>query len=281
MSKDKSSIPPTPSFQADPNLGWSQDVLKGQSDYLLKGLTNEGSSLSGLLNETVQLSPEISQLAMTRMRAALEPQMRESRQNVTNQLEANNQLTGSTTASALGNLEADYLSALTAAGAEASIADINRALSNRVSLYGLGLNTAQGVGGNALQNQQQMNQFALQNYENQVAASLMGQDASSGGLMGGLTGAVGGGITGFMLGGPWGAAAGAVAGGGLGYLGSPGTGGGMLSSGALAAGLGSNRFIGSGGTSTRESIYNPQYESVYNPGFGATGSQLARTYYGF
>ena len=36
MSKKQSpSIPEAPSFQADPNVGWSQDILKGQVPNLL------------------------------------------------------------------------------------------------------------------------------------------------------------------------------------------------------------------------------------------------------
>lgn len=235
MSKQKSpSIPEAPSFQADPNVAWSQDFLKGQSNYLINGLTTNGGNLSGLLGETVNLSPDITRLAIENLQAQLAPSYRTGRQDLINTLEANNQLTSSTTGSSLQNYENDYQSQLTAAGAQAAIEDINRALANRVSLYGLGLNTGQSVGTNALSNQNQTNQFALQNYENQVAAALMSQPKQTGGLLGGLTGAIGGGISGGLMtgGNPLGIAAGAGLGGFSGYTGAPGTGGSFLTSGA-------------------------------------------------
>ena len=235
MSKSSSpSIPDAPSFQADPNVGWSQDFLKTQANYLINGLTTNGGSLSGQLGEATSLNPDITRLAMENLQSLLQPSYRTGRQDLINTLEANNQLTSSTTGSSLQNYENDYQSQLVAAGAQASIEDINRALANRVSLYGLGLNTGQSVGTNALSNQNQTNQFALQNYENQVAAALMNQPKQNGGLMGGLMGAVGGGISGGIMtgGNPLGIAAGAGLGGFSGYMGQPGTGGSMLSSGA-------------------------------------------------
>lgn len=258
MSKSKApSIPAAPSFQADPNVGWSQETLKGQVPKLL---SLEG--LPPLLQETIETNPEITNLTLQRLQASLEPSYRLGMQNITNTLEANNQLTGSTTASALGNYNSDYLAALTAAGAEAGIADINRALSNRISLYGSGLNTAQAIGNTGLNNQNQMNQFALQNYENQVAAALLSQPQQRGGLMGGLTGAIGGGLGAFALGGgnPYVSALGVVGGGLAGGFGPSGTGGQFLNAGAGLAGSrfgATNSLISS---SSGESIYNPIYQ---------------------
>lgn len=226
------NFPDAPVFQPDPNVAWSQDRLKGQSDYLINGLTQDGGNLSGLLGDTVSFNPLTTQYALQSLQAQLAPSYRNSQQNLTNTLEANNQLTGSTTASAFGNLESDYMAQLTAAGAQAALNDVNRALSNRVSLYGTGLNTVSTVGTNALTNQSQINNFALANYENQVAQALGNQAPQTGGLSGALTGAAGGALAGLATGNPYIAAGGAVLGGVSGYSGQPGTGGSFLNAGA-------------------------------------------------
>lgn len=228
----KTSIPDAPTFQPDPNVAWSQDFLKGQANYLINGLTTNGGNLSGLLGDTVSFNPLTTQYALQTMQSQLAPSYRNSQQNLTNTLEANNQLTGSTTASSFANLESDYMAQLTAATAQAGLADVNRALQNRVSLYGTGLNTASTVGTNALSNQSQTNNFALANYENQVAQALASQGSESGGISGFLTGAIGGGLAGLSTGNPYIAGAGAVLGGVAGASGQPGTGGNFLQAGA-------------------------------------------------
>lgn len=226
MGNSKSpSIPDAPSFQADPNLAWSQDYLKGQTNYLTQGLTAEGGNLSGLLGDTINVSPLVSQYSQQLAQSQLDPAFRVRQQDMMNQLEANNQLTGSTTASSLGNLNADYMASLTGMQAQYGLADVNRALQNRVQLYGMGLNSGQAVGSNALQNQNQMNQFALANYENQVASAMMNQQSS---------------------GSPWGALGGAAIGAGIGTMIMPGVGT------AVGAGIGSslgNSMFGGGSQS--------------------------------
>lgn len=271
MSKSKSpSIPDAPSFQADPNVGWSQDFLKNQANYLINGLTTNGGSLSGPLGEATNLSPDITRLALQNLQAQLAPSYRTGRQDLINTLEANNQLTSSTTGNSLQNYENDYQSQLVAAGAQASIEDINRALANRVSLYGLGLNTGQSVGTNALTNQNQTNQFALQNYENQVAAALMSQPKQTGGLLGSLTGALGGGLAGLATGNNFLTGAGALAGGLAGGYGQPGTGSSFLTAGAglygstrpiQLTGLGSNTSL----TNTRSGESISDVLRYYSP----------------
>lgn len=192
MGSKKTSIPEAPKFQSDPNIGWSQDRLKEQYGYLMNGLTTQGGNLSGLLGDAINISPEVSRLAQQYAQSQLDPAFRKQRQDTINTLEANNQLTGSTTASALGNLDADYMASLTGMQAQFGLADVERALNNRVQLYTTGLNVGQNVGQVGLQNQQQMNSFALANYENQVAAALANQE-DGGWLSGGLMGAVVGG----------------------------------------------------------------------------------------
>lgn len=281
MSKSKSpSLPAAPSFQSDPNLAWSQDLLKGQSNYLINGLTQDGGNLSGLLGDTVSFNPDISRLAMDSLRAQTSGDYRDQRQNLINTLEANNQLTGSTTGSALGNYEADYLAGLTAAGAEASMLDINRALQNRVNLYGTGLNTAQRVGGSALNNQDQMNQFALQNYENQVYSALNSQPKSRSGMFGALGGAGLGAGIGALLAAPTGGlslAAGAALGAGIGsgvgnaVFGSSPAGTGIANSfGSLSSGMSGMSSMPGLTSYGGQSIYNPVYSPAQSySGYGS------------
>lgn len=267
MGKSKSpSIPNPPEFRTDPNLAWSQEQLKGQVPNLL--------SLSNLpqpLMEAISTNPDVTRLTLEGLQANLAPSYRRGFQDITNTLEANNQLTGSTTASALGNYESDYMAQLTAAGAQAGLADIDRALSNRVQLYGMGLNSASAIGNTALNNQSQMNQFALSNYENQVSQALLNQPQQRGGLMGGLIGAVGGGISGFALGGPVGAAVGAGVGGLAGGLGAPGTGGSFLNAGASTYGASRMATLPSVVQGSGETIYNPLYNPYGSGGRGLLG----------
>lgn len=276
------SLPSTPQFQTDPNFTWSQDRLKGQTDYLLNGLTTQGGSLSGMLGDTVNLNPETSRLATERYVSAQEPVYRRGLQDITNTLEANNQLTGSTTASSLGNFQADYMAGLTSANANQALADIDRALANRVGLYGTGLNTTSTVGSNALQNQAQMNQFALSNYENQVAGALASQPSATGGFSGALSGAIGGGLAGLATGNPYIAGAGALAGGLSGYSGSPSTGGNFLTSGASLYGSSktTNPFAGLTNSSVSSVASGSSISGgLSSYGSGSAGSLLASNYY--
>lgn len=241
MSKKKTSMPETPTFQVDPNVAWSQDRLKDQYGYLMNGLTQEGQSLSGGLGEATNISPEISRLSQQYAQSQLDPAFRTQRQDLINTLEANNQLTGSTTASSLGNLSADYMASLTGMQAQYGLADVSRALNNRMQLYTTGLNIGQNVGQAGLQNQEQMNQFALQNYENQVAAAMMNKNNSSAGMWGSLGGAALGAGAGALLALPTGGMSigmGAALGAGLGGSLGGAAFGGSSAGGQMSSGLG-------------------------------------------
>lgn len=218
MSKKKTSMPATPSYQNYGPVEEYMNKIGGAGNYLNTGLTTPGASLSGLMGDTVNISPEISRLSQQYAQSQLDPAFRTQRQDLINTLEANNQLTGSTTGSQLQNLSSDYMASLTGMQAQYGIADVNRALQNRVSLYGTGLNAWQSAGSMAQGKENAMNQFALQNYENQVAAALMNQD-NSGSLLGGGIGLYGGAVAGGLLtgGNPLGIAAGAALGGYTGY----------------------------------------------------------------
>jgi hypothetical protein len=316
MGGGGSSIPSAPSFQPDPYYGKIQRRQLGQYDWLLQGLTgmsyndsgkNRGYSQTGvpsgwensLLGEATNISPEISRLSRELGEAQLKPAYEFERQNILNTLEANNQLTGSTTGSQLTQLSNNYLAGLTGMQAQYGLADVERALNNRVQLYGTGLNLGQGIAGNALENQNQMNQFALANYENQVAAAMMGEKGGGwlGGLLGGTGGALGGAAGGALIGSivpGIGTVAGALIGGGLGAAGgglmgsqSMSAGQSMFSSGMNTAGMYAGSKLGG------QSVYAPQTyssgaESVtdvtrnWNYGGSGLGSNLgAGAYRGF
>jgi len=203
------------------------------------------------LQDTININPDV----VSGYFSSLQPYYRELRNRSVAELAANNQLESSVTANRFGQIETDIADRLQ--GYTSGL--IQNALQNRIKLFGTGLNAISGATGYALQNQGQLNQFNLANYENQVAAALAGQKQSSGGLFGGLTGALGGGAAGLGLAallapvtggtslGYYALAAGlgAGAGGLLGALGPSGTGGQLMTSGAGIAGnrLSSPRYL--------------------------------------
>lgn len=273
MSKKKApTLPNTPTYYQDPLISQANSSMFDLGQGLTSGSIYQSNPGLG---EAVSMNPDITRLTLEGLQAQLAPQLRTSRQDIINQLEANNQLTGSTTASALGNIQSDYESQLVSAGASAGIADINRALSNRVSLFGTGLNAIQGSGQGAQTASNAQNSFNLENYQNQLAKVLGEQKTQNGGFLGGLTGAVGGGLAGFAMGGPVGAGIGAVGGGLTGAFSPQGTGGALFQSGA---GLAGSRL----GNSTTN-IYNPAQSNYSLSGAVAPeslyGGLLSKSYY--
>ena len=186
--KKKLELPSQPEY-------WNYPGLTGQIDTMF----DTGSLLRGLdfgghpLQETIDLSPEMTELAFEAISKQLAPTIRDQQQSIINQLAANNQLESSVTADALSRFNTDITNQMQSYMAQAGMQDINRALGNRVDLYGMGINTT-GSGIGMAQNQESMrNNFALKNYENQVAAAIAGHDDSNplmGGLMGGAGGAL-------------------------------------------------------------------------------------------
>lgn len=261
--KKSITLPPPPTFYQNPYVMPAiQQGLGFGNDFI-----NQGNALSPSLREAVSTSPDASRLAIEAATAQLQPSLRKSRQDLISQLEANNQLTSSTTASTLGNMESDFLSQITSAGLNAAVADINRALTNRISLAQSGLGAIGNAGNQALTDQGQHNEFNLANYENEVAKVLAGQKSESGGLFGGLMGGLGGVLGGLALAPFTGgsslipALAGGLIGGVSGYAGPQGTGGSMLTAGAGLSGARLARPISSNpyslaSTNTGESINN-------------------------
>lgn len=274
MSKPKApTLPNTPTYFQDPLISQANQSQFNLGQGLTSGsIYQENPGLA----ETVNTNPQMTQLMLQGLQAQLAMPLQQQRQDTINQLEANNQLTGSTTASALGNIDQNYTNQLVSAGAQAGMADINRALQNRVALFGTGLNAIQSAGQGAQTSSNAQNQFNLENYQNQVAKVLGEQKQQSGGFMGGLTGALGGAMAGSSFG-PVGMGIGAVAGGAAGAFSPQGTGGALFQSGAGLAGsrLGnsqgstSNVYNYSAGAATPESIIGG-LGSYYQPlaGYG-------------
>lgn len=282
-SSNSIQLPNTPTFYSDPYVGLSESQLFDQGGNLTSGKI---SDLPDYLKDVVSLHPEITQLMLQGLTSQLEPYHRQGLQDITNTLEANNQLTGSTTASALGNFENDYQNQLTTAGANAGINDINRALAARLQVYNMGLGATGQAGQLGLTNQSQVNSFNLENYQNEVAKTLAGQKPSTGGFLGALTGAIGGGLAGFAVGGPIGAGIGAIGGGLSGGFGPSGTGGQFLQAGASTYGAskylnglnGPNAIIPSSNVGSINGN-NEQIQDILK-GSPTSGSQYINKWYG-
>lgn len=174
----------------------------------------------------------------------LSPEFDRTIQQIKNEAAANNQLESSTFTDALSRAAENLNSQFQGITAQAALDDRSRALSNRLSLLGTGLNTLQSATAFAGDSESKVNQFNLENYQNQVAKALAEAKQSKGGLFGGLTGAAGGAALGIALapftGGLSLGLTGALAAGGgaLGALGPQGTGGQLLNAGAGLAGSG-------------------------------------------
>ena len=254
------SIAPPPTFARDPQLWQAINSGLGWGNQFINQ-----NNLPSSLQEAISTDPRVTQLAIESLKSQLAPELRTAQQDITNTLEANNQLTGSTTASALGNLQSDYLSKLTSAGSQAMMADISRALNARLGLANTGIGAIGQSGQLALGSQGQENQFNLSNYENIIAKTLAEQKPQSGGIIGALTGGVGGALAGSTFG-PWGALVGGLSGAAAGGFGQQGTGGSFLTAGAGVAGSRS----GQGGFNW----FSPQQSSQQGVGISTASEQI-------
>ena len=233
MSKKKTpELPPAPTFQAEPNVQPNINTLSGLGNRLTSfDLSGDLSPLQ----DTINLDPEVTRLAMQFAQNSLTPAFNRLRTDTTNQLANLGALESSTTSNAFAQMDSDLASQFQAITAQAGLDDRARALQNRLGLFGTGLNTLESATNLGLNQQGQMNNFALNNYQNQVASILGSQGSDRGGLFGGLTGGIGGALGGFALGGPVGLGLGALGGGLMGGFGPSGTGGQLLNAGAIGA----------------------------------------------
>lgn len=247
MAKSKSpSLPSAPEYQEDPRYSQGIEKLFGLGDRMTSfDFTGDLSPLA----DTISTSPEMTKQFMEGLRLEMDPIMADTRQDIINQLAASGQLESSTTANKLLETEQRYGKGLQQAGTQFGIADIERAMRNRISLFGAGLDTTQTATGMAGERGDRKNTFNLQNYENIVAQSLDARKSEKGGLFGGALGGLGGGLAGLAaaaLAAPTGGMSlafaapfiggGVLAGGALGAFGDKGTGMGLFQGGAGMAG---------------------------------------------
>lgn len=210
MGKSKGpELPKAPTFQADPSAATGIPDLLKYGQELSSG--DFGGRLSWL-KPTISNDNTANSLAFAQ--AKLQPQFRDTLQQITNQAAANGQLNSSTFTDALARSQSDLNSQYQAILSQQAIADNNQSNTNRLALFGQGLNSIQNASQLGLSNQGQTNDFNLQNYNNQVAAAIAGKGTGSN-MFGGLGTALGAGA-GFLIGGPMGAGLGATIGGGLG-----------------------------------------------------------------
>jgi len=230
MGKSKGpELPAAPKFQADPTAATGIPDLLKYGQELSSG--DFGGRLSWL-KPTISNDNTANSLAFAQ--AKLQPQFRDTLQQITNQAAANGQLNSSTFTDALARSQSDLNSQYQAILSQQAINDSNQSNTNRLALFGQGLNSIQNASQLGLSNQGQANDFNLQNYNNQVAAAIAGKGTGSN-MFGGLGTALGAGA-GFLIGGPMGAGLGATIGGGL---------GGTID--ASRGGTGSAGFSGMGG----------------------------------
>lgn len=110
----------------------------------------------------------------------LQPQFRDTLQQINNQAAANGQLNSSTYTDALARSQSDLNSQYQAMVSQQAINDSNQSNQNRLNLFGTGLNTLQQGIGNEQQDSGATNSFNLQNYDNLVAQAIQNnQNANS------------------------------------------------------------------------------------------------------
>lgn len=127
-------------------------------------------NLPSWLQSTV--NPNNSANALQAAQGLLQPQFRDTLQQINNNAAANNQLNSSTYTDALARSQSDLNSQYQSIVSQQAINDSNQANQNKLGLFGEGLNTLQSGIGNEQNQANSTNQFNLQNYGNQVAGAV-------------------------------------------------------------------------------------------------------------
>ena len=258
MGKSKApSLPNTPEFFSDQRFQGGTDDL-----FDLGGRLTNFDFSGGLspLQDTIDLDPEVSKLALQFAQGSLTPAFNRQRQDSVNQLANLGALESSTTSNAFAQQDENLNSQFQSIVAGASLDDRSRALNNRIGLFGTGLNTLSGATEFAGQNQQQRNNFNIQNFENIIAKALGEQKSQKGGFMGALTGGAGGAALGLALAPFTGgsslllAGLGGLGGGLAGGFGPSGTGGQILGAGSSSLALRPGSTAGAGQASLNNKL---------------------------
>ena len=247
-SKKKPSLPESPAipaYQSDPKLTQRIDDAYG-----LGGRVSSFDFTGNLagLQDTVSYSPQMTTLFLQGLRAELDPIYSDMRRDTINRLAASNQLESSVLPSALSDIEQNQQNQYIQQSTQFGINDINRAMQNKLALFGTGLGLQQYATSAGIDQQNAANQFNLQNYQNAASkwdmdsARIMNEYEATGGLGGAFSGGIGGALMGIGLapftGGASLALTAGLAGAGAagGYFGSPGTGNTILQAGSLMGG---------------------------------------------
>jgi hypothetical protein len=195
MGKNSSpSLPATPVYQQLPEF---TNGYKGLQEYGNRLITGDLTGNLSWLSPTISTSNTANSLSAAQ--GLLQPQFRDTLQQIRNEAAANNQLESSTFTDALARSQSDLNSQYQSIVSQQAIRDAEMANQNRLGLLGTGLGAYESGTRFAGQDQSEMNQFNLQNYDNQVAAALAGQKQANGGFLGGLMGAGGGALMGLAL----------------------------------------------------------------------------------
>lgn len=165
MSKGKSLQLPTPPTQVTNPL--QQQDLQYQSQ-LGHDLTS--GNLPAWLQSTI--NPQNSQFALQQAQGILQPQFRDTLQQITNQLAGSGSLESSTFGDALARSQSDLNSQYQSIVSGQAINDSNMANKNKIDLFGAGLNTLQQGIGNQQNDSNATNKFNLDNYDNLVANAI-------------------------------------------------------------------------------------------------------------
>lgn len=167
MKSKKLELPAPPTYQK-PQLAIDNNKLL--SDY---GKSLSSGDFTGNLEWLKPLiSNDNGQNALAYAQATLQPQFRDTIQQITNSAAANGSLNSSTFTDALAKASSDVNSNYQAILAQQAINDSNQSNQNRLNLFGTGLNTLQGTINNDRGLSGDENTFNLQNYDNLVAQAI-------------------------------------------------------------------------------------------------------------
>ncbi len=168
MGKSKSlELPAAPTYKENANL--SPNITFG-SDYfkqLLSGdFTGNQSWLAPLTNTNT------SKDALSYAQGVLQPQFRDTLQQISNNAAANGQLNSSTFTDALARSQSDLNSQYQSIVSQGAINDAYQNNANRLNLLQQGSGGLQGFTGLAQNQTNQENGFNLENYQNLVAKAI-------------------------------------------------------------------------------------------------------------
>ncbi len=163
-SAKKLNLPATPTYQNDPTF------QQGNQQLLQYGTDLSAGNLPEWLKPTINNNN--SQNALTAAQGILQPQFRDTLQQIKNEAAANGQLESSTFTDALARSQSDLNSQYQGIVSQQAINDSNQSNQNRLALFGQGLQGLQQATAFGQSNQNNENQFNLQNYDNLVAQSI-------------------------------------------------------------------------------------------------------------